>query len=147
MTRHRGLLIGGGLVAVTVAWLAVYLGYDWYLRWDTIAASKRTVTRISLSRTRRYIFGFHNVHGRYPGDLEEMRQFRCRHGGRRGVLEALSDGWGRPLQYVVRAPRLNKGQYDLYSVGVNGVDEYDSQDFGDDIHILADGAIRRPSAK
>jgi len=147
MTRHKGLLIGGGLVAVTAAWIAVYLGYDWYLRWDTIAAGKVIITSNNLSRIQRYILGFHNVHGRHPRDLEEMRQFRWRDGGGEAPRDLFLDGWGRPLQYVVHAPRLNKGHYDLYSLGLNGVDEYDRQDFGDDLHLLANGAVRRPPAK
>ena len=37
---------------------------------------------------------------------------------------------------------MNVGKFDLYSVGKNGIDEYDKPDFGDDIHVGENCRIR-----
>lgn len=81
---------------------------------------------------------FHEEHGRYPSSLEELRGALSQEEADAMVFSSFNDAWGHPLRYVPVAPRINRGRFDLYSLGANGVDEYGKNDFGDDIHIFED---------
>jgi len=99
------------------------------------------ITVNHVSRLSRCIMDFHLEHGRYPRDLHELREWLMKGNVARTVFSAFTDGWGAPLRYVPHSPKINKGRFDLYSVGRNGLDEYDEEDFGDDIHLLPNDCV------
>jgi hypothetical protein len=90
------------------------------------------------------ILYFRDKIGRYPKDLNELRDWIGITDSNDSRMRRYFDAWRRPLRYVVENPKLNVGKFDLYSVGKNGIDEYDKPDFGDDIHIGENCCIRMP---
>jgi hypothetical protein len=92
------------------------------------------------------ILYFRDKMGRYPNDLEELKGWLGITDSDDRRLKTYYDAWGRPLKYVVENPKLNVDKFDLYSVGRNGLDEYNKPGFGDDIHIQIDENlhIRKP---
>ena len=87
---------------------------------------------------------FHHSEGRYPADLAEVKASLGIQSPDDRRLRFFRDSWGRDLRYVVDAPRLNVGSFDIHSVGKNGRDEYHRPDFGDDILVAADGHAYAP---
>lgn len=92
-------------------------------------------TGMVLHSTTNEILVFTEEMGRVPVDLAELDNYFPLSPDRRENRRI--DGWGRPLRYVVVQPKLNTDQFDLYSIGENGIDEYDKDGFGDDIHVAA----------
>jgi hypothetical protein len=106
---------------------------------------------------------YHHDHGTYPENLDRLRTWMFpdvnhpdehapladEEARRRSTLvrETFEDVWGHPFRYVPQNPRLNVGYFELYSIGKNGIDDYDKPDFGDDIHALVDGATSYPGKR
>lgn len=111
---------------------------------------RELATYMRLTAVTDSIHAFHSEHGRYPRDMGELWRFIRDRSGDTIVADGyFTDAWGRRLRYVGRHPKLNQGDFDLYSVGKNGIDEYANPEFGDDIHVYADGvtALRNADGK
>ncbi|MBM4041286.1 MAG: hypothetical protein FJ290_22515 [Planctomycetes bacterium] len=128
-----------GIVVLVVANLCVA---SWVVYALLAGCSRRDpatpwlVTRNHISYLGSILLAFRQDHGRYPSDLEELREWLRKGKATEAAFTWFFDGWGGALKYVPHAPRINRGRVDLYSVGKNGVDEYSKDDFGDDIHLL-----------
>jgi len=133
-----------GLIALFVALIHVQMALVGELSWPPFRSPRgeTMATGGSLRSCCMDILHFHDKMGRYPDSLKELRDWIgiVDNDDRRAYM--FFDGWRRPIKYVIENPKLNVGKFDLYSVGKNGVDEYDKPDFGDDIHVFADGGIR-----
>jgi len=107
----------------------------------------KLVTAQSLRTLYHELHLFSKETGQYPQDLEELTAWLKLPSNDNTRKKRYVDAWGRPVKYVVNNARLNPGEFDLYSVGANGVDEYYEIDFGDDIHVYGLGMIRWPTKK
>lgn len=99
------------------------------------------VTRNHITYMGVLILDFRQAHRRYPTNLDELRESLRKGQVTEDAFSWFLDGWGVPLKYVRAAPKVNPGKVDLYSFGKNGVDDYDKEDFGDDIHLLPDDGV------
>jgi hypothetical protein len=106
----------------------------------------RTLEEVKSFLAADYVEDLRGYKGNDPQALKEVKSGLATGGANDSRIAYLSDGWGRPLKYVAVNPRLNVGAFDLYSLGENGIDEYDKPDFGDDILWQKDH-VRFPPVK
>jgi hypothetical protein len=129
-----------GLIALFAAFIHLQMAIVGELSWPPFRPPRAELvyTGGNIRSCGIDILIFHDKMGRYPASLKELRDWHgiVDNNDRRASI--FFDGWRRPIKYVVENPKLNVGKFDLYSLGKNGVDEYDKSDFGDDVHFLAD---------
>ncbi|MHC4461686.1 MAG: hypothetical protein ACYS30_09650 [Planctomycetota bacterium] len=146
MTKKRIILIFllaiVGLIGLSILFIVVQTTLVGELSWPPFRPPRgeTMATGGNLHSLCMDILYFHDKMGRYPDSLKELRDWIGIVDNDDRRADRFFDGWRRPTKYVIENPKLNVGKFDLYSVGKNGIDEYDKSDFGDDIHVLADDA-------
>lgn len=97
--------------------------------------ARKVVTRTQLKCLAGYLRLLYRDKGAYPRDIAQWKEWMGLKQEDERNRKRYLDGWGRRIRYVRENPKLNPGKFDLYSVGPNGIDEYDKPGFGDDIHF------------
>jgi hypothetical protein len=140
MKAKRTIILIISLLLVTFA-CSIWLIILPFCRSQWPPKARVTITQMQLSGLCLDLQLLREKNGAYPKDYEHWCDWLGFAENDKRRETKFLDGWGRPIRYVVDRPKLNPGKFDLYSVGKNGIDEYEKPDFGDDIYVKDDHVL------